>query len=230
VVIVDTFKRINDYYHIHENVGKMLSSNVNGEKKVIPLNENYLFFTFGNKVDKINIEKEVEIGNIIKIRGIDLYKNFYKWDEETCLKKAYGYDKRTFAYLNKIKENTGFIEEKHGYDEEKIISSQNVFVWFNASEVEIGQTKEGQWCAQFSKQTDIDDYDITRLYFSKKPSVKTILTITTLSSLEFDFKYNRIKESFNCWECGREMHWLDVQGDFSEKVEHLKERFCGHCD
>lgn len=76
-------------------------------------------------------------------------------------------------------------------------------------------------------RTDIDDYNIARYYFNKKPTENTVRTIEKLIELDYLFFIGQCKPVYICWECGRETHWLDIEGDLDEKISALKERYCG---
>ena len=35
------------------------------------------------------------------------------------------------------------------------------------------------------------------------------------------------KPEFRCIECGRKLHWLDIEGSIFRKYEALKDKLCG---
>lgn len=132
-------------------------------------------------------------------------------------------------YIDKILENIGLIEEKHGWDEESFKVIKQYSTWINltgSGYVDVGMLDDGRYIAQYCVQTDIDDYDITRLYFDHMPSEKDILTAKLIADIEFYFCIHK-KSTFKCWECGNEVHWLDTPGNLEEKFENLKEKYCG---
>jgi hypothetical protein len=88
-------------------------------------------------------EQLIAEGKGFKILCVDIHREFYGLDDEALCMKMHGYDLRTEKYLKAVKENIGFIEEKHGWDDEKINNPQTISIWANASDVEIGQTEDG---------------------------------------------------------------------------------------
>ena len=84
-----------------------------------------------------------------------------------------------------------------------------------------------KWCVQFSQRTNVDDYDITRMYFNRRPSRNNIIIAQKVDDLKCDFLCKRLNENFHCWECGTELHWLDIEGDFNEKITALQDKYCG---
>jgi len=226
------YNKIEEYYDViaDENGNLYVKVKESDEKKFVPKSEDKpLYLLCGNKKGTLEeVEELCKKGLAVKISCREIYKHYFNWtDEELCL-KFNNYDLKTKKYIEQTRKNLGFIREEHGYDEEK--NMKNVFKvagWMNSSEVEIGMTSNGEWCAQYSVRTDIDDYDITRYYFSNKPTEKAIQIVELLSSLEFKFKFNRLNYEFNCWECGCKTHWLDINGDLFEKYNALEEKYCG---
>jgi hypothetical protein len=223
-------EKINTYYKIYkEDERNLVIADPSGKKKHVPKTSHPFVLGFGSKAkNQADIDALVSEGKALKTTGIDIYREFFGWDDNRCCQESKGYDLRTQKYINSIKENIGFIDEKHGWDEEKNMTE--IFTlkgWLNTSNIDIGKTTEGKWCAQYSIRTDIDDYDVGKLYFNHKPTRTDINTAELISEIELKFFLQDITPVFTCWECGRQVHWLDIEGNLKEKYEHLKEEYCG---
>jgi hypothetical protein len=228
--MIQVKEALKDYYEIEKDTASemlYLVNKQNGQRKLIPMRDGHLFLTYGANVKVEELEKLIAEGKAIMLDSKTIYKEVYSWDDDTLCRKFYGYDHRTAKYFEAVKNNMGFVRESHGYEEEDLRDSYEVKVWDNASPVEIGKTKDGLWCAQFSQRTNVDDYDITRFYFRNKPTKTNIVTLNLISQIEMDFMMRTMKLEFNCWECGRHVHWLDVPGDIFEKYECAKDERCG---
>lgn len=222
-------EKLKPFYSFANEYGNLIViRNDNGNKKYIPCTNNPLYFTFGIPAKSIDeAEQLVADGKAIKIISSEIHREFYGLDDEGLCMKMHGYDLRTKEYFYVLKQNIGLLDEKHGYDEEEFINKETIVIWMNTSDVEIGKTQDGCWCAQWSIRTAIDDYDITRVYFSRKPTKKDILTAQRLADLSYSFFLKKLKPVFECWECGRIVHWLDCEGDFDKKADNLIDSYCG---
>lgn len=179
---------------------------------------------------KFNIDSE-DMDEILKNGGIEIttHELFKALFPEEWEKHKHRYeDKRTESYLKKVKNSISLIDIKHGHEEESLDSVSRILLFFNTSTVEVGRNKDGLWVAQYAMRTDIDDYVIVRMYFRNKPyadAIKTAALIDEIESYLFFGRYNKVK--FHCWECGREAHWLDIEGNLQEKWHLLNEQYCG---
>ena len=140
-------------------------------------------------------------------------------------------DKLSRDYLNKEKERIGLVHIAHGWDGIPHKTIETVSGWVNASEIEIGIVSEGKYkgkyIAEFTKQTAIDDYDITSMIFKNKPYWKTVLQAHLIEEAYYGLFFDRLSPTFNCWECGLFCHWTEIPGNFEEKIEHWKDKYCG---
>lgn len=178
-----------------------------------------------------NIERLVKEGKGIKISRWDLYKMLSSLSEEELFIKFYGYTPRTHKYLQAVKKNIGLLDHKVDYNEEKFEVLRQYDLFFNltgSGKIDIGKIGENRYVAQFSYRSDIDDYQIEKLYFNHMPSENNVKTALLLSEIELYFMLHPRQDVFTCWECGREVHWLDVEAkDLNERFDMLKERYCG---
>lgn len=221
-------EKLKEHYDIWEEDG-ILYSRLKGSsmKNTISKTEKVIYFLCGNSASsQEEAEKLVQDGKGYKVTGAEIYREFYNWnDNEYCL-QIYGYDLRTKNYFDAIRKGIGFVREDHGWEEDKLKNSFIVNVWPNSSKVEIGKTKEGLWCSQFCVSM-LDDYDIIKYYFNKKPTINDIKTAKLIADIEFFFWSRWLKPEFTCWECGIKHHWLDIPGPLPKKYENLKEKYCG---
>lgn len=216
------FEKIESFYNVIPDEYGNLYIERDGKKNLVPKCTNYFYFIFDNPRGSLEyVEKLCEEGKAFKISCDQLYKHYFNWsDEELCL-RFYGYDLRTKQYFEQVKKDIYFIREDHGYDEEKLSDITEIECWFNTSKIEVGKTEQGEWCAQFSMRTSIDDYDITRYYFRNKPTKEDIMIIDLISSIEFNFFTGRLSCEFICYRCGSLKHWLDIEGSIFVKYKYL---------
>lgn len=79
-------------------------------------------------------------------------------------------------------------------------------------------------------QTAVDDYVIITHIFSKKPNdLRGILLIIDLiNDIVFKITSGNWKDTYKCWECGQEKHWLDGnESGIVNKYNAKKEKYCG---
>lgn len=134
---------------------------------------------------------------------------FHLSAEEICFYKN-NYSLRTEKYFNEVKKRIGFIGH------ETISDGHAWAIDFEKTKYYHTETHSG-----------IDDYGEVNYYFDHSPSLNDIKTAKLIVDVQIDFHLKRCKETFKCWECGNETHWLDVKGNFFEKVDCLYDRYCG---
>lgn len=182
-------------------------------------------------IDKENIENLVKQGKAIKTNGIELYQNFSSLSKDKLHKKIYGYDERTKEYLDNIEKKIGLLSHEFGHKEEefKIIKQYDFIMFLTGSGyIDVGKVAENKYVAQFSYRVSIDDYCIERIYFNRFPTEQDIKTAITINDIKTYLRLHPDSEIFTCWECGRELHWVDIdENDLIKKFEMLKEKYCG---
>lgn len=220
-------QKIKDFYNPQYDNGLYLI--VNKQKRYIPIpsdQEIILTFDYSTK----NKEDALNHGGIA-VTTMDLHKWFMPEDKFKQLIMRWYPDERTKKYLDAVKKNIGLTKVEHGYDgflpKDKIQLSHKIWLNING-DVEVGEV-DGQWLAEYSYRTDIDDYDICTYFFDKKPTKKNILTAKLLEDIEFYFNYHGWnKNTFTCWECGsKDVNWLDIEGNLETKWDQFKEKYCG---
>lgn len=150
-------------------------------------------------------------------------------------------DGRTQSYLDTVKANIGYTgrnqsEEVDIFDICKLkgfAEPERLYAfsgYLNSSPIEVykyvNSDGELRYCAQISYMVQ-DAYVIETLIFTKEPTYKNVLTARQIGSLVFDIEYQGAPQTFACRECGCHTHWLDTPGDLNDKIENLKNRYCG---
>lgn len=226
--MIDQIKKYYDLDVDREKISIALMKKGTGDKRYIVYTATRPYFLIcGVELTddvKANPESYLDQG-IIKITGAELYHLI--WNEEACLKRFCGFDMRTKNYIESCKKNVGFLRMESGWDGLEFTKDFELEVWINTNNaVECGRNKAGEWVAQYGIRTDIDDYTIFSYVFNRKPDKRMILDIEAIYNLEISFA--RLgTDTFKCWECGRELHWLNVEGTLKEKISALEENYCG---
>jgi hypothetical protein len=148
----------------------------------------------------------------MKIDCAEIYREYYELTaDEIFVMTHNGMDRRTDAYLSACLKKIGFLRETAGYDEAKIEGGAQVACGVDA----IGKVMGGtEWVWQRCQRSGCDDYVITQLFFDHFPSSREINDALTVLSVRDTFLTNDFSPVRDCWECGREHHWLDadIQG------------------
>jgi hypothetical protein len=154
-----------------------------------------------------------------------VYREYYNMSDDDYYLFEHGYSRRTGNYLKAVEDNLKLI--KYDVSEEgakfESIRTANIFV---NGETQIGTIGDA-YIAQTWTQADIDSFVCRDMFFSKNPTDEMIRTIYDVEHLKDAFLFNDANETYTCWECGRVVHWLDVEGNFHEKLKCLKEKYCG---
>lgn len=208
-------EKIEEYYDVNINDNGIITIERN-KKSNVPVRVKPVYLTMGSS----NPEEYV------KISPKELYRMF-----NPEFLKTHFMDDRTEKYINKCKENIGFVSSDCGWEEG--FNGEPDFklkIWLNATGSGYTDVKkvENEWIAQTCFRIDIDDYCIEIFRFNKKPTEKMILTAQLIDEIENTLTHKPLLAVFDCWECGRETHWLDINADSLEnKWEGLKENYCG---
>lgn len=151
-------------------------------------------------------------------------------------------DDRTQKYLDAVKSNMGYVDTNNSWygikeilDKKGILSADVEKIaeyegYVNSSNIEVFGYRingEQRYCAELSYQTAIDDYNVETHIFVKEPSRENVMQIREINKTILHIEIGKLKPFFHCWECGRETHWLDIPGNLEEKIEGLKDNYCG---
>lgn len=213
------------FFVVNTPKGRKLAS-FNGKRKI--------YLTFGKQIEgdigQMN-DAELEKQGIVVVTEKELGKMLFPEHYEK-IRPIIEPDDRMKKYLEGVKRGIGLLEIKHGWDEEDFIPVKQYKIWANLTGsgcVDVGQLNNGLYVAQFSVRVSIDDYDVTRIYFSKFPSKKDIITAVALEDIEtyFDMHgWDRAK--FYCLACCSEKHFCDVKSDnLKQKFDYFRTQYCG---
>ena len=155
----------------------------------------------------------------------------------------YELDERTVEYFEEIKKNVGLlIFNACEYGIEEILTKKDALNgselqllgeydgYANSSPISIySYLKNGEkrYCAELSYQIDIDDYVVETIIFNVYPSRDDVVMVRDIDNITYKMKYKGLKAEFQCWECGKNVHWLDCYGDFKTKMNHWLDKYCG---
>lgn len=206
----------------------------NGERIASFKGNRKIYLTFGKKIEgdlREKSDEEFRREGIVVINEKELGKLLFP-EHYRKIQPLIEPDNRIAKYLDGVRRGIGLVEIKHGYDEEDIIPVVRYKIWANLTGngcVDVGQLDNGLCVAQYSVRTSIDDYDVTRIYFSKFPSKKDVITAAVLEDVEtyFDMHgWNRAK--FYCFACCCERHFCDVKANsFEQKFRYFRSHYCG---
>jgi hypothetical protein len=221
-------EKIKEFYRPEIEGTHAFTLNTGVNKKHLGFGDTRTFYlTFG--VPTKNAEEAIENGAYVTTPQ-ELGKLLFPQEWEKGIKQYVLPDERTKLYLGETKESIGLVKsivESEGdglkFNEEEIMD-----IWVNANEVRIGKDEEGNWIAEYSLRTDIDAYVMFSYSYNSKPTEKMIMTTRLLDDIEIYFGINGWdKHTFNCWECGNRVHWLDAEGDLQEKWDKFIDKYCG---
>lgn len=208
----------------------------NDKERIFPCNDHMIYITSGTDYDgkiktKEEAERLVKDGKILSFKAKDLYYEYYNIDNDEDLRCAleYGYSSASKKYIELVMQDIGLIKytdasngsmtEEGNPTDFDIIYKYNLFL--NA-ETEIGKIEQNVWIAQTCHQIEIDDFAVIKMYFSHKPSESDLRTAFAIRRFEF-----KPVEVFRCYECGRMVNWLELDGNIIEKYNKAEERYCG---
>lgn len=222
-------EKIKSFYTIESRYQDQLYLN----NKFIQLVKKPLIFTFGNKTID-TIEKAKNDPNCIVTDTESFYKEYFNLTDSEFRVKYFGLDDRSYKYLRAVKENIGLIEncsyeyvaKDWDYLKVKERETHTKNIPLNVEEMTIGKYKE-VYVMQYYVQTDIDDYCIPKYFFRYKPKIHYVFTIDRINAIQRKLQETK-SPYFKCWECGRQTHWLDVEGNLEKKAdEYLDSHYCG---
>lgn len=214
-----------------------MAKNAELEKVLGALYESYpnssKAFTLRNKetgVEKylhINMKNKIVLGGYVETTAMEIYRAYnpnVTDDEVFTLQNGYGL--RTAAYFDKVKNEHGFL----GWD---VTDDSSEFGSSSEDKIQAGRKEcrmyaDGdKWTVYWADFCPPDDLTFQAMFFSRKPTVGDIEFMMAATDIEGDISLRRIPETFVCWECGREVHWLDIEGGLREKAEGARDRYCG---
>lgn len=177
-----------------------------------------------------SLGRTVIIGGKVETTLRELIQTVYELSDEEMIAYEYCYDKRTHDYLNSVKSHIGLINVSSGteYFGEKIIENETTKgyeVNFANASGRISKV-DNNFVVQILMSIG-DDIGVDTFTFNKYPSSCDFKTAWKLNECQIKFRDHEYPITYECWECGKKLHWLDVKGSFTEKIEHLEDRYCG---
>ncbi|ELC8350698.1 hypothetical protein P5F33_01740 [Clostridium perfringens] len=133
-----------------------------------------------------------------------------------------GFDKRSYDFLKKLKNQIGLLETFTLDDKLEIddIEALNL----GMMDVFLGKSENNYitYCI-IEGVCDNNSYFYTK--FNKKPTVNDIEKAEIIHCLELVLK-NTLNYKYKCRKCNKELHWLDSYGTLNKKYLCLIEQHC----
>ena len=155
----------------------------------------------------------------------DVYRDFYGLDEEGMSMLLHNHSLRTHNYLKEQRERIGLISIKEGPPESFFVLDE-FDVGMGIGLIETGRYADGRFVAQSASEAIFDEADVLRMHFTHLPDQSDVEDALLIRKTERDFKLGRHRETFECADCGKTRHWLDIPGTMKEK---LSLRHAGKC-
>lgn len=197
----------------------------------------YLVSPDGNNKIKLGYSKENKIHITasdpeIITTGYEIYNELYTPAE--ILQMIYDkLDSRSAEYITELQNKIKLVNRTVIY----ATIGQNMITSDNAEFIKKTNYKnnpdlykiENYYVLAYSYET-IDDITQHFDVFSEYPTEYMWNTANLIDDILFDVLMGKIKMEFNCYECGKHIHWLDISGDLQQKYHYATEKFCGNCD
>lgn len=214
-----------------------------GEMKFIqPIKDRPLFIGLKDKLTTKDAKERIKEAEELVRQGMgkkytaeELYRLVYPDENEFC-KAFYKMSCRMKNFIDRIRENRGLIEmysmmeERHPKAEEILKGAKLIGTWSNPyspADVEIYKTIDGRYAIEFAVSYG-DTFDIRTWIFNKKPSKKSFQDLLDIEEVEAKIRFLGYPEEFRCWECGRHVHFVDIEADnLQEKISNWLDRYCG---
>lgn len=160
----------------------------------------------------------------------EIITELYHPTAEQWCEYEFGYSLRTKKYLDAVSERIGLLEMDCS-DSADIIKNDttikvNYSIWYTSFMSKVDE----KYVVQHIRRVEIDTWLIYTFVFDKRPNDKIIRTSFNLYDVQRNMNNrfpDKYRETYRCYECNRETHWLDVEGDFNRKYECLTEKYCG---
>lgn len=235
----ENLQRVLDYYEFEVDNYNNLKVIVDEKKGLV---YSQTIFTFGlneeseqlcadNKYAPQIVRDLIAENKAVIVSSFEIIGALKGFTADQTHKLQYGFGLRTKEYLDTILFESKYVKHQVNWDEPQYkgetVKVGDFKTFYGDSPIEVGLSENGLWCASFTIPHPPDDYSINKIYFKEKPSLKNILAVETIRDLDFKFFKKEIHETFHCWECGCEVHWLDTKGCTKQKIENMKERHCG---
>jgi len=202
----------------------------------VPWSDKPLFVSFGQKAKDAD---EARARGFYETTCKEFHRLVLGDEKFNELRKVKEPDDRTLQCFDAVAKSIGLLDRKDGYDGERFEVEFELPVWIDltgSGQVDCGRLDD-RWVAEWSFRTDIDDYNITDVYFDRRPTTEMVIAAQSLSDAKRFLARRRYDPSFTCWECGLLCeHWLDIQSEsqaetlaagFQAKFGAFQEFYCG---
>lgn len=189
----------------------------------------------GEKLANINMTNTPVVFNFgLKTTNREIFEAYYELDENEKSLLENGYGLRTKKYLDKVQSNIGLVSITQTESLRSRVKGLE-----QARKVNICQTTPTEiytdgsiWYAVTVVQHGVDSFSDITLEFDHNPSdydLKTAFTIRDVKSYFSTWRSKFRDEEFVCQSCGHKQHWLNTPGSLRNKLDHIKNSWCGDC-
>ena len=133
-----------------------------------------------------------------------------------------GFDKRSYDFLKKLKNEIGLLETFISND--KLKTNDIEPLKLTIMDAFIGKI-ENNYIVYWTIESDCGINDYFYVKFDKKPNVIDVEKAEIIHCLELILK-NTLNYKYKCRKCNKELHWLDSYGSLNEKYLCLIEQRC----
>jgi hypothetical protein len=182
----NTFDKLVKDYQIKEQFrGHLVALNDGEEESILPTDKP-LHFAVNRPVDRNNLEEEVKKGNVLKTDGLEIYRHFYVWDDDTYFEKKYRMSRKMHHAIQSIMDSVHLVDVKSAPDPIPLEFKQKIKIGFKEQDLGYSQ---GRWIVEELK-SDFDDVWVNQYIFSKKPSQKDIDIAIEIHAIKIDIQFN----------------------------------------
>ncbi len=210
------------------------------EGKLVPIpasNKPFYLNTKGKAKTIEEAEKLVKEGKAKKYTAEELYRMAFP-DEEEFYKRFYGMSKRMKKWIDTFYKNKGITARFTGWEErdenvKDLIKDAELIETFNnpfsPHPVEVYRLKDGTYALEYPV-VYTDTFDIRTIIFKKRPTKQDFYEILSVEELEAKIKFHGYPEEFNCFECGRRTHFVEIcANSIQDKISYWDDKYCGCC-
>lgn len=211
------------------------------EGKLVPVpasNKPFYLNTKGKAKTIEEAEKLVKGGKAKKYTAEELYRMAFP-DENEFYKRFYGMSKKMKNWIDTFYKNKGIIARYTGWEErdkevdEKYMKNATIIETFNnpfsPHPVEVYNLGDGKYALEYAVVYG-DTFDIRTIIFKRKPTKQDFYDIISVEEVEIKIRFHGYAEEFNCWECGKHTHFVEICADsLQDKISYWDDKYCGCC-
>ncbi|MBU8597387.1 hypothetical protein KM908_14670 [Alkalihalobacillus clausii] len=183
----ETFKMLSKEYKIKERFKNYLVATNGEEEKSIFPSDKPIHFAFGKSIDRENLEEEVKKGNVLKTNGLEIYRHYYKWDEEKYFEEKHRMSRKMHNAIQAIMNDVHLIDVKVGSDTLPLEQKEEVKIRFKKRDLGYYQ---GKWIVE-DLRSDFDDAWVNHFVFSEKPTQQDVDVAVEIYEIKTDVQFNK---------------------------------------